>query len=112
MTKLTNPVAILIMAVSLTGCTSLLTQQQGKHWPGYYQDCPSVYMTTRMELSSLAWAFSDDKAPADSCLAHYYPKAGKDAFYSDVNKYLIPAFILSLPADVLVDTITLPFAAW
>lgn len=97
---------------AIGGCTSFITQQQGKAWPGHYKDCPNIYTATRMELSSLSWAFSDDSAPSDSCLRHYYPKAEKDSFYQNVNKAMIPFFILSLPADALLDTVTLPLADW
>ncbi|MGZ8218885.1 hypothetical protein [Methylomagnum sp.] len=103
--------AILALTTA-AGCTSFVTQQQGRYWPGHYRDCPGVYTLTRMELSSLEWAFSDAMAPTDTCLAHYYQKARKDSFYSEVNRYLIPGFILSMPVDALLDTVTLPFADW
>jgi uncharacterized protein YceK len=94
------------------GCTSFIIQQQAKHPPSHYGDCPRVYAATRMELSSLSWAFSDDLTPSDACLNHYYKKAAKDPFFRDFNKLMIPGYLLSLPADVVVDTITLPFANW
>lgn len=103
--------AVLTLGMA-AGCTSFVTQQQARHWPGHYRDCPKLYTLTRMELSSLEWAFSDDLAPADACLAHYYPRAHKDSFYSGANRYLIPGFVLSMPVDALVDTFTLPFADW
>jgi uncharacterized protein YceK len=103
---------IVILAASvLPGCTSYLMQQQGKAWLGSYKDCPSVYAMSRMELASLDWAFSAESRPADPCLAHYYPKADKDSFYSDVNRYLAPLYVLSLPADALLDTLALPISA-
>ncbi len=92
----------------LAGCTSYMTQQQGQPWPGHYADCPSLYTLSRMELASLEWAFSGDSKPADPCLAHYYPKANRDPFYSEVNQYLTPLHALSLPMDAILDTLALP----
>jgi hypothetical protein len=100
------------LAGSAGGCTSYIIQQQGKHMPDHYADCPQVYTTTRMELSSLSWAFSDDLTPSDTCLAHYYKRAGKDPFFRDFNRVMVPGYILSLPADLIVDTFTLPFTNW
>lgn len=102
--------AALLPLGTVSGCTSLIIEQQGKHLPGHYGDCPRIYAATRMELSSLSWAFSDDLAPSDACLKHYFKRAGKDAFFRDYNKLMIPGYLLSLPADVVMDTITLPFA--
>ncbi len=105
---LKNLTALLPLAGSLAGCTSYLTQQQGQPWPGHYADCPSLYTLSRMELASLEWAFSGASQPADPCLAHYYPKAGRDPFYGEVNQYLAPFHALSLPMDALLDTLALP----
>jgi uncharacterized protein YceK len=97
-------------AVVCAGCTSFLVQQQGKHSTGHYPDCPTYYTSTRLETASLEWAFSDASKPPDSCLGHYYPRADKDSFYMDVNRAMSPLYILSLPVDFLLDTITLPLA--
>lgn len=93
------------------GCTSFLLQQQGKHWTGHYRDCPTYFSATRLEAASLEWAFSGEQKPPDACLAHYYRKAAKDSFYQDFNQAMTPLYVLSLPVDVLLDTITLPLAA-
>ncbi len=66
---------------------------------------------SRMELASLSWAFSDESTPPDACLGHYYSKADKDVFYHDINQVMAPFFVLSLPADFMLDTLTLPFSA-
>lgn len=114
-TPLARHFARLALAIPLVGglegCTAYLVQQQGNPWPAQYPDCPSIYTATRMEIASVSWAFSGESAPPDSCLAHYYPKATQDPFYRDMNQWLTPLYFLSLPMDVLVDTITLPFAA-
>lgn len=104
-------VVALPLAGPLGGCTSYLVQQQGKPWPGHYADCPSIYTLTRMEISSIGWAFSGEQTPPDTCLGHYYAKAAKDSFYEDMNQWLTPLYFLSLPMDVMLDTIALPFAA-
>lgn len=104
--------ALVIPLAGLSGgCTSFLIQQQGKHWPGHYQECPRYFSATRLETASLEWAFSGERKPPDACLARYYPKAGKDGFYQDVNQALIPLYVFSLPVDVLLDTFTLPLVA-
>lgn len=106
---------LLALAVPLAGlcggCTSFLLQQQGKHWTGHYPDCPRYFCSTRLEAASLEWAFSGDQQPPDACLAHYYRKAGKDSFYQDFNRAMAPLYLLSLPVDLMLDTITLPLAA-
>jgi uncharacterized protein YceK len=89
----------------------MMVQKQAKPQPDPQHVCPDVYPLTRMEMASLAWAFSDDPSPGDPCLARYYPKAAKDTFYASSNRYMTPLYILSLPVDAMVDTITLPFAA-
>lgn len=99
------------LAGAFGGCTSYLVQQAKQPWPAHYADCPSVYTTTRMEMSSIAWAFSGESAPPDSCLGHYYPKAAKDPFYQGMNQWLTPLYFLSLPADLMLDTVTFPMAA-
>lgn len=101
----------LALACLLEGCTSFLIQQQGKHWPSHYRDCPKLYTITRMELAALSWAVTGDPLPANTCLAHYYTAADQDGFYRDINRTMTPFYTLSLPADLLLDTITLPFTA-
>ena len=105
--KAMNVLVRLVLTLSLvgatTGCTSYLVQQQGKFSPGHYPDCPSVYTYSRMELASIEWAFSGDSAPPDACLRHYYPKATKDPFYGDANRWMTPLYVLSLPMDVVVS---------
>ena len=111
MKQLIRAALVLPLAGAFSGCTSYLVQQQGKPWPGHYADCPTVYGSTRMEISSIAWTFSGESSPPDSCLGHYYPKSDKDSFYLGVNQWLTPLYVLSLPMDVMVDTVTLPLAA-
>lgn len=102
---------ILASTSMLTGCTSFVIQQQGKPWPGYYRDCPAIFTMSRMELASLSWAFSGETKPADPCLKHYYTKADQDGFYRDINQYMTPFYVLSLPVDAILDTLVLPFTA-
>ncbi|SMF95568.1 Protein of unknown function [Methylomagnum ishizawai] len=109
MNILSKLAASLVSASALTGCTSFAIQQQGKPWPGHYADCPSVYTLSRMEWASLAWAVSGAPKPGDACLKHYYTKADPGGFYRDINQYMAPFYVLSLPADAMVDTMALPF---
>jgi uncharacterized protein YceK len=102
---------VLILASLCAGCTSMMVQQQGKHTASRYPECPVYFNATRMESASLEWAFSDSKKPPDACLARFYPKADKDPFYRDSNQALIPLYVLSLPVDALVDTVSLPMVA-
>lgn len=111
MKHITRLALAMALAGPLGGCTSFLIQQQGKPWPGHYADCPKIYTATRMEFASLAWAVSDATRPPDACLAHYHAQAEQDSFYRDINRGLAPFYALSLPADLLLDTLVLPFAA-
>ena len=108
-----KPILGLALSLALAGfgCTTVMVQKQAKPRADDHHMCPDVYPLTRMEIASLAWAFSDDLSPDDPCLARYYPKAAKDPFYASSNRYMMPLYILSLPVDVMVDTVTLPFAA-
>lgn len=97
------------VALGIQGCTVFLADRQGRPEPGLQAQCPVNYRLTRFELSSMEWAFFDGMKPSDPCLAHYYPKAGKDAFYQNANRMTVPLYMLSLPLDVAVDTVVLPF---
>jgi hypothetical protein len=99
---------ILALASILMACTAFLADRQGRPKPGPQVQCPINYRLTRIELSSMEWAFFDGMKPSDPCLAHYYPKAGKDSFYQDANRLTVPLYMLSLPVDLAVDTVVLP----
>ena len=101
----------LLLALQLGGCTMVMIEKQGKPHHAHYKDCPTVYPLSRMELSSIEWSFSGSQTPTDTCHAHYYPKAAKDSLYQTTNQRMTPLYILSLPVDGTVDTLTLPFAA-
>jgi hypothetical protein len=100
---------ILASASLLAACTAFLADRQGRPKPGPQAQCPINYRLTRIELSSMEWAFFDGLKPSDPCLAHYYPKAGKDSFYQNANRMTVPLYMLSLPVDLAVDTVILPF---
>jgi len=70
-----------------------------------------MYRMTRLEVASLSWALSGELMPSDACLAHYYPKATRDATYKTANQWLTPLYLLSFPIDASVDTVILPFTA-
>ena len=95
---------------ALSGCTTMLAERQGMGKPSQYKDCPDVYSLTRMDAASVGWSFSDSAKPTDRCLAHFYPKAAKDNSYHSATQIMTPLYILSFPFDILVDTLTLPFA--
>lgn len=95
-------------AMIAPGCTTLLVEKQAKPKLAHVQHCPSLYSLTRMEMAGLDWAFSSPGKPADNCLALYYPKADKDTLYQTSYSYLSPLMIMSLPADMVVDTLTMP----
>jgi uncharacterized protein YceK len=92
----------------VSGCTTLLVEKQAKPKQAHAQQCPRLYSLTRMEMAGLDWAFSDPGKPADGCLALYYPNADKDPLYQTSYSYLSPLMIMSLPADMVVDTLTMP----
>jgi uncharacterized protein YceK len=107
--SLARVLAVLVLAGVSAGCTSYLIEREGKDWPGHYADCPVIYRMTRLELASLSWAISGDKKPSDSCLAHYYPKAGKDPTYQSDNRIMTPFYVLSFPVVIPLDTLVLPW---
>lgn len=102
-------VIVCVMAAAQTGCASFLLENQGGPWVGKYKDCPTVYQLTRIELASLEWAVFDGMKPSDPCLAHYYKKAGKDSSYMTSNRVMSGLYVMSLPVDLTLDTLALPF---
>ena len=108
---LARAAAVFLLTGTFAGCTSYLIEREGKPWPGHYDDCPVMYRMTRLEVASLSWALSGDLKPSDACLAHYYPKAARDATYKTANQWLTPLYLLSFPIDASVDTVILPFTA-
>jgi len=98
----------LLAAGIASGCTTLLVEKQAKPKLAHAQQCPRLYSLTRMEMAGLDWAFSGPGKPADHCLALYYPKSDKDSLYQTSYSYLSPLMIMSLPADMVVDTLTMP----
>lgn len=109
MTCLSRLLVVGLFALLQTGCASFLIENQGGHWVGKYKECPTVFQLTRLEIASLEWAIMDGQIPSDACLRHYYKKAGKDASYMMSNRAMSPLFVLSLPVDLTLDTIALPF---
>lgn len=101
--------AAFVLALVQSGCATFFLENQGGSWIGKYKDCPTVYQLTRIELASLEWAIFDGKKPSDPCLAHYYKRAGKDSSYMISNRAMSPFFVLSLPVDLTLDTVVLPF---
>lgn len=109
MSCLSRLIVVCLFALLQTGCASFLIENQGGNWVGKYKDCPTVFQLTRLEIASLEWAIMDGQIPSDACLRHYYKKAGKDASYMTSNRAMSPLFVLSLPVDLTLDTIVLPF---
>ena len=112
MKRFIRHLACLILSLTASGCTSVILQRQGSPQilAQARKTCPELYQLTRLDLASLEWAMFDDNQPADPCLALYHPKAAKDPFYASMNAYMSPLYVISLPVDVMIDTLALPFA--
>lgn len=110
--RLIKSLACLLLLLTASGCTSIILQRQGSPQlqAQARKSCPELYQLTRLDLASLEWALMDDKQPSDPCLALYHPKAAKDPFYASMNAYLSPLYVFSLPVDVMIDSLALPFA--
>jgi len=102
-------IAIVLANGALSGCAMFMLENQGGPWIGKHEDCPTIYQMTRIEVASLRWAIFDGKTPKDPCLARYYKKARKDDAYMTGNRYMSPFYVLSLPVDLTLDTVALPF---
>ena len=104
---------LLTLTLATAGCTTLMLEKQGKPKSATQtrQVCPSYYAMTRLDAAALDWAFSSQPVPADACLALYYPKAAKDSLYQNATLWMSPLIMLSLPFDIMVDTLTLPLVA-
>ena len=99
-----------LLVASGTGCTTMMLEKQGKPKAEHASVCPVVYAMTRLDVAALDWAFAADPRPADPCLALYYPKAAQDTLYQTSTRYLSPLMMLSLPLDVVLDTLVLPIS--
>lgn len=94
-----------------SGCMSSLIERQRDNKARNPPSCPQAYSMTRLDMAGLDWAFSENQKPSDPCLADSFVKAGQDPFYQNSVRYLTPLIVLSLPIDLIIDTLTLPFAA-